>query len=220
MEMTTLITLNSNCQRSVLAPICIEATNDCSILRRGGEGGSEAPIDHTYWACLEVSCYLFTTAWSQGLLTPRKTPEDYSSWESALEDHVFSRTWQVQWWLLCKTYLTVHCGISENEEMRLVLYHWLLAKPHTPLHLLPLLFLFLPPSLSLLLPPLPFPLQWNWKRKVMGWDGSVYCAQYSSALSIGIWLAFCMMCVYWNANHPRAVFTFWFILESCEHRKD
>ena len=69
-------TLNSNFMRNVHAPIPMDACDDSPILCREGEGGSEVPIDHTHWSCSEVPIYLLCTAWSHGLFTPRKPPED------------------------------------------------------------------------------------------------------------------------------------------------
>ena len=49
----------------------------------------------------------------------------------------------------------------------------------------------------------------------MGWKCTLrpVCRRTSDWLLINI-----LMCVYWNANHTRAIFAFCFVLESCKHQ--
>ena len=75
------VTLNPNSFSAIHAPIYpIDASDDCPILCREGEGGSEAPIDHSYWMCSEVPSYFIPTASCKGDFFPRKFPDDCFFW--------------------------------------------------------------------------------------------------------------------------------------------
>ena len=100
-------TLHGNYMRGVHAPIATDACDDHPIPCMEGDGRSKVSVDNTHWSCSEVPSYLFCTAWSHSLFTPRKPQEDKHARKSALEDHFLSKTWQVLWWLLDKMYLTV-----------------------------------------------------------------------------------------------------------------
>ena len=102
-------TLNCNGLSVIHASIPVTANDDCLIHCWKGESGSELSIGHTHWSCMEVPSYYFNAARCQCKFAPRKSPDGCYSLESALEDHFLSRTWQTQWWLLCKAYLTVGC---------------------------------------------------------------------------------------------------------------
>ena len=51
----------------------------------------------------------------------------------------------------------------------------------------------------------------------MGWDGSIHCTRYESALPIIFGLAFSCAFIK-NVNHVQVVFVFCFLSECCKHQ--